>query len=165
MKIDVLPVGSLQENCYIITIADNSIIIDPGDEAQRIIDACKDKNVKEILITHHHFDHVGALRELENYFDIKENTKTNIFNYEVIKTPGHTSDSVTYYFPNEKVMFCGDFIFFHTIGRTDLPTGSMDEMLNSLKLISKYPDDVVVFPGHGPKTTLSIEKDNFKYYF
>ncbi len=60
MKIDTLVVGSLQENCYVVTIGNNSFIVDPGDEAERIISACKDKNVKEILVTHHHFDHVGA---------------------------------------------------------------------------------------------------------
>ena len=60
MKIDILVVGSLQENCYVVTIGDNSFIVDPGDEAERIINACKDKNIKEILVTHHHFDHVGA---------------------------------------------------------------------------------------------------------
>ena len=45
MKIDILVVGSLQENCYIVTIGDNSFIVDPGDEAERIINACKDKNI------------------------------------------------------------------------------------------------------------------------
>ena len=164
MKIETLVVGMLQENCYIVTINDYSIIIDPGDETQRIIDACKDKNVKEILITHHHFDHIGALKELEEYFGIKENNCTNLFDYEIIKTPGHTSDSVTYYFLSENVMFTGDFNFFHTIGRCDLPTGNIKEMSNSLMLISKYPDNICIYPGHGPKTNLGIEKNNFKYY-
>ena len=164
MKIETLVVGTLQENCYIVTIGDNSIIIDPGDDADRIIDACKGKSIKEILVTHHHFDHIGALEKLEKHFGLKENVRSNLFNYEVIKTPGHTLDSVTYYFPDEKVMFTGDFIFFHTIGRTDLPTGSDEDMVNSLNLISKYPDDIEVYPGHGPKTNLGKEKNNFKYY-
>lgn len=164
MKIETLVVGMLQENCYVVTVGDNSFIVDPGDEADRIIDACKGKNIKEILITHHHFDHVGALEKLEQYFCLKENVSSNLFNYEVIKTPGHTLDSVTYYFPNEKVMFTGDFIFFHTIGRTDLPTGSDEDMVKSLELIGNYPNDTMVYPGHGPKTNLGNEKSNFKYY-
>lgn len=164
MKIETLVVGMLQENCYIVTVGDNSFIVDPGDEADRIIDACKGKNIKEILITHHHFDHVGALEKLEQYFGLKENVSSNLFNYEVIKTLGHTIDSVTYYFPDEKVMFTGDFVFFHTIGRTDLPTGSDEDMVKSLELISNYPDDIEVYPGHGPKTNLGKEKSNFKYY-
>lgn len=62
-------------------------------------------------------------------------------------------------------MFTGDFLFYHTIGRCDLPTGSEGDMVKSLELISKYPDDIDVYPGHGPKTNLEKEKQNFKYYF
>lgn len=164
MKIETIVVGMLQENCYIGTVGDYSFIVDPGAEADKIIAACQGKNVKEILITHHHFDHIGALGELEDYFHLKENVNTKTFKYEVIKTPGHTSDSLTYYFPDENVMFTGDFVFYHTCGRTDLPTGSDEEMRNSLKLISEYPSDIDVYPGHGPKTLLGKEKANFKYY-
>ena len=63
------------------------------------------------------------------------------------------------------VMFVGDFIFLNSIGRTDLPTGNDMEMQKSLELISKYPDDIVVYPGHGETTTLGYEKENFKYYY
>lgn len=157
MKIETLVVGSLQTNCYIVTINDKTIIIDPGDEAKRIIDYCQNLDVVEIIITHHHFDHTGALRELEEYFNLKENVKTKYFNYEVIKTPGHTSDSISIYFKEEKVLFSGDFIFKNAIGRTDLPTGSDKEMVESLKLISKYPNDIIVYPGHGSKTILGDE--------
>ena len=85
--------------------------------------------------------------------------------FEIIKTPGHTSDSVSYYFPEDKVLFAGDFLFLNSIGRTDLPTGNDMEMQKSLELISKYPDDIVVYPGHGETTTLGYEKENFKYYY
>lgn len=81
-----------------------------------------------------------------------------------VKTPGHTSDSVSYYFPEDKVLFAGDFLFLNSIGRTDLPTGNDMEMQKSLELISKYPDDIVVYPGHGEVTILGHEKSNFKYY-
>lgn len=165
MNIKTLVVGALQENCYICSIGDNAFIVDPGNEADRIIDACKDKNVVEIIITHYHFDHIGALDELKKYYKIEENVKSGIFNYEVIETAGHTSDSRTIYFKNEKVMFTGDFLFYRSIGRTDLDTGSDLEMIKSLELINKYPDDIVIYPGHGPKSTLGREKINFKYYY
>ena len=80
-------------------------------------------------------------------------------------TPGHTSDSKCFYFKCEKVLFSGDFLFYHTIGRTDLPSGSDIDMIKSLEKISKYPDDLIVYPGHGPKTKLGVEKNNFKYYY
>lgn len=165
MDIKVLVVGTLQENCYVCSIGNNAFIVDPGDEADRIIDSCKGKNVVEIIVTHHHFDHIGALDELKKYFKLEENAKSGIFDYEVIETLGHTSDSRTIYFKNEKVMFTGDFLFYRSIGRTDLDTGSDLEMIKSLELINKYPDDIVIYPGHGPKSTLGREKINFKYYY
>ncbi len=165
MDIKVLVVGALQENCYVCSIGNNAFIVDPGDEADRIIDACMGKNIVEIIVTHHHFDHVGALDEIKKYFKLEENVKSGMFDYEVIDTPGHTSDSRSIYFKNEKVMFTGDFLFYRSIGRTDLDTGSDIDMIKSLEKISKYPDDIVIYPGHGPKTSLGKEKQNFKYYF
>ena len=165
MIIERVIVGSLKENCYIVTKNNKTIIIDPGDEAKKIIAACKDKNVVGVLITHHHFDHFGALKEIEDYFKIKESREIEGFNYEIIPTPGHTSDSVCYYFFNDLVMFVGDFIFLNTIGRTDLPTGNDKEMKKSLDIISKYPNDIVIYPGHGEVTTLGHEKINFKNYY
>ena len=165
MIIDRVIVGPLAENCYIVTKNNKTIIIDPGDEADKIIEATKDKNVVGILITHHHFDHVGALKELEEYFKINESKTISDLGLEVIKTPGHSSDSVCYYFKDDKVMFVGDFIFLNSIGRTDLPTGSDREMLESLEFIKNYPDDIILYPGHGESTTLGYEKNNFKYYY
>ena len=164
MEIERLVVGLLEENCYIVTIKNKTIIIDPGDEAERIIKECQNKNIVGILITHHHEDHIGALKEIEEKFNVKETKKIKDFDYEIIETPGHTSDSLTYYFPQEKVMFTGDFLFKDSIGRYDLPTGSYFDIKDSLKKISNYPDDIIIYPGHGDRTTLGYEKDNFKYY-
>lgn len=158
-------VGYLEENCYIVTCNDKTIIIDPGADANKIISACENLNVVGILITHHHFDHIGALDEIEKHFNVKESMYINGFDFEIIKSPGHTFDSVSYYFKDDKVMFVGDFIFNDSIGRTDLPTGNLNDMLNSLKKISNYPDDIIVYPGHGLSTTLGKEKLNFKKYF
>ena len=100
-----------------------------------------------------------------NHLGLEENTKSGYFDYEVILTPGHTSDSKCFYFKCEKALFSGDFLFYHTIGRTDLPSGSDIDMIKSLEKISKYPDDIIIYPGHGPKSTLGREKNNFKYYY
>lgn len=164
MQIEKLVVGELQANCYIVTKNNKTIIIDPGDEANKIINATKDKNVVGILVTHHHFDHIGALQEIEDYFHLKESLNIDGFNYEIIKTPGHTDDSVCFYFKDDKVLFSGDFIFYKSIGRTDLPTGSIQKMHQSLELISKYPDNIKVYPGHGPSTILGNEKRYFNLY-
>ena len=89
----------------------------------------------------------------------------NDFDYEIIKTPGHSSDSITFYFKKEKIMFVGDFIFENGIGRTDLESGSIIDMKNSLAKISKYDDDIILYPGHGNKTILGKEKIRFNSYF
>lgn len=165
MKIETLRVGYLQANCYIVTKNNKALIIDPGDEANKIINFCQDKNIVGILITHHHPDHIGALKEVESHFNIKESIDVDDFNFEVIKTKGHSSDSVTYYFPEENIMFTGDFIFKGTIGRMDFPTGSIEEMKESLDLISTYPHECKIYPGHGDSTTLEREVKRFNLYF
>lgn len=164
MEIERIIVGPLETNTYIVTKNNKTVIIDPGFEEEKIIKACKNKNVIGILITHHHFDHVTALPKIEEYFQLKESRKIKDFPFEVISTPGHTSDSVSFYFKEDKILFSGDFIFLDSIGRCDLPTGNYAEMQKSLKLISKYPSNTIIYPGHGEATTLEHEKQNFKYY-
>lgn len=165
MKIKTVVVGDLQTNCYLMEKNNEVLVIDPGAEAKKIINEVKDKKVVGCLLTHFHFDHVGSLEEICSYYNIKPNEyKGNNFSYEVIETKGHTGDSVTYYFKDDKIMFCGDFIFYHSIGRTDLG-GNNKDMQESLSKISLYDDDIVLYPGHGPTTTLKEEKKRFRLYF
>ncbi len=162
MEIKSVKVGPLETNCYIVSIKDECIIIDPGDEFEKIINNI-DKKVVGCLITHSHFDHVGALKKILDYYKITlGKINSDKFIYETINTPGHTSDSVTYYFKDEKVMFTGDFIFYRSIGRTDLG-GNDNDMINSLEKIKKFPDDTKIFPGHGTTTILGEEKKYFSY--
>ena len=83
---------------------------------------------------------------------------------KVLHTPGHTRGGICLFFDN--VLFCGDTLFAGSIGRTDLPGGSLSTLLKSVreKLFS-LPDDVVVYPGHGPQTTLGEEKRSNPFLF
>lgn len=164
MEIRKLVLGSLNTNCYILIQNNECIIIDPADNALDIMNICKNKRVVEILVTHHHFDHIGALTELEKYYHIKHNNHNSNFSYEIIKTPGHTSDSVSFYFKKERLLFSGDFIFYHTIGRYNFEDSSIYDMKKSINLIKNYPDNIVIYPGHGIETTLKEEKE-FNPYF
>lgn len=166
MVVKTIPVGELYTNCYVISKDKHALIIDPGDEASKIESYIKEQGyiVDNILITHHHFDHIGALNELKELYDVqvidyfsKEKEHTGLFNYEIINNPGHTYDSITFYFKEEKTMFVGDFIFNNGIGRTDLPTGSSKEMEESLNMINNYPKDTIIYPGHGPSSILGDE--------
>ncbi len=157
MNIKRVVVGPLEENCYIVEKDNKCIIIDPGDEADKIISNITYK-VVGILITHYHFDHIGALDELKEKYNLQENNyDIDGFNFEVIETPGHTSDSKTYYFKDDNIMFVGDFLFKDGIGRMDLPTGSVYEMKKSLDKIFTYPSNTFIYPGHGEISTLGEE--------
>lgn len=167
MKIDKIIVGELETNCYILSIDKECLVIDPGDEYNKIKEVIGNKKILGVIITHHHFDHIGAL----NYFNKNlvldknnlEEREYNIgnFNFEVIYTKGHKEDSITIYFRKDKIMFTGDFIFKNAIGRTDLPGGDMADMLNSLNKIKKYDKNIIIYPGHGESTSLGKEIINY----
>lgn len=173
MKVDIVKVGSLMCNCYILDIDNFVLVIDPGDEYEKIKNKLDNKKVLGVLITHHHFDHVGALDKiLEDYkvkvYDInnllEQDYEIGPFKFQVIYTKGHSNDSLTYYFKEDKCMFVGDFIFLDSVGRVDLEGGSKVEMKNSLDKIKKYDDNTIVYPGHGLSTTLGYEKKNNLYF-
>ena len=167
MKIKTIKVGYLETNCYILIKGNNALIIDTGDEYSKIKKKIENLNVQAILLTHHHFDHIGALKFFNNIKIIDYNTEENKigdFKFEIIKTPGHTSDSITYYFKEEKIMFVGDFVFEGSIGRTDLDTGNYKEMKKSIEKLKTYPTDTKLYPGHGNNTTLEKEIKNNPFF-
>jgi hydroxyacylglutathione hydrolase len=89
-----------------------------------------------------------------------EKLQTGSLKANVLHTPGHTEGSVCLYFPAEKLLIAGDTLFARSIGRTDLPGGSFEKIMRSLHdRILTLPDDTVVIPGHGPRTTIGEEKE------
>ena len=172
MEIKKIITGSLEENCYILINDNNALVVDPGDNIEKIIDKLKGLNLIGILITHYHFDHVGALNDLLEYKNVpiydykseKKEHKIENFVFDIIETKGHKEDSVTFYFKNEQIMFTGDFIFKGTIGRTDLIGGNMNQMMESIKKIKNYDENIILYPGHGDSTTLKEEIQN-NYFF
>lgn len=166
MEINSVVVGPLDTNCYILNNNGKVIIIDPGDEKDKIINEANGE-VVGIIITHHHFDHIGAMEEIKNYYkvnvydysNLKENNKIDDFEFKMIRTPGHTDDSITIYFEKEKIMFVGDFIFYGSIGRTDLG-GNISDMKKSIESILLYDDDIKLYPGHFIPTKIGIERNN-----
>ena len=86
--------------------------------------------------------------------------KTGEISSNVIHTPGHTEGSICVYFPAEKKLIAGDTLFAGSIGRTDLPGGSMEKIMRSLhNHVLALPDDTEVIPGHGPVTTIGEERE------
>lgn len=161
MKIDRIIVGPLETNCYILSNNNECLVIDPGDEYHKIKKVIGNKKVLGVIVTHYHFDHIGALCNFDKslVYD-KSNLKEKEYNigsfkFEVIYTPGHKEDSITIYFEKDKIMFTGDFIFKNSFGRTDLDGGSRMDMINSLKKIKRYEKDIIIYPGHGETTFLN----------
>lgn len=196
-----IPLGLLQTNCYVLyNQQKDCIIIDPGSEGDKLITylAKEELQPKAILLTHAHFDHIGAVEEIRKAFKIpvyvhekeaswltdpslngsqlflngrsiiaspadkllKVEGKLTIdeFTFEIFETPGHSPGSVSFYVKDINTVFAGDTLFQGSIGRTDLPGGSHEQLLNSIeeKLLT-LPTETKVLPGHGPTTTIEKE--------
>jgi hydroxyacylglutathione hydrolase len=200
LLLETYTVGSLQENCTLLHDGKEAILIDPGDEAQRLLQSLKTKNLtlQAIWLTHAHFDHIGAVAEIQETlgdipvflhpndnvlfenahlaaerWDIpfrQPKTKTlelkdnGILEFAGAKvhclfTPGHAPGHIAFYVASEGFVIAGDALFRGSIGRTDLPMGNHQQLLDSIRSkLFTLPDETVVYPGHGPTTTISFEK-------
>lgn len=83
------------------------------------------------------------------------------FDFQVLATPGHSLGGVCYFDEKSNNLFCGDTLFYGSIGRTDFPGCSFETLMSSIKeKILTLPDSIVCYPGHGPKTTVGAERSN-----
>ena len=200
MIIKQLSVGMVQANCYIVGCekTKEGVVIDPGDEAERILAEIEatELTIKYILNTHAHFDHIlanGPLVEATGaplalhpldlpllrqsggagFFGLDlpsgpdpdtelaegDTIAFGTHTLEVFFTPGHSPGHVSFYEANEGVIFDGDVLFAGGIGRTDLPGGSHETLMNSInEKLMVLPDETVVCSGHGPITTIGQER-------
>ena len=188
LNIHTMPLGLYQTNTYIVSRegSNKCIVIDPGYEADTILNrtALLGLQVEAILLTHAHFDHLGAVRgivadtDCRVFVEEKELTLpptmtdgpifyTDLYPAEgvicmadldikVIRTPGHTPGSVCLLIAD--AMFSGDTLFAGSMGRCDFPGSSIFDMRKSLKKLYNLAGDYRVFPGHAEATTLEYER-------
>ena len=193
INFETLPLGAYQTNCYIVwgEGSDDCIVIDPGYEAGRVLTETETlgKNIAAILLTHGHFDHVGAVRDIvadtdcavyihENELSLPESFTAGPLYYtntygegdvlklagltiRVLHTPGHTPGCVC--LQTEDVIFSGDTLFQNSIGRTDFPGSSFAQMQKSLGRLTALEGNYRILSGHGPETTLEEERVNNPY--
>ena len=193
MQYDVLPLGAYQTNCYLCWDEQTMgcAIIDPGYSPDVILRAVEARKLqpKMILLTHGHFDHVGAVKELaaetgcrvylnekdlamppmmtagplfytDTYAEGDQLTLAEI-PVTVLETPGHTPGSVCLVM--EQHLFSGDTLFAGSCGRTDLPGGNARAMKESLARLAALKENYQVHPGHGHGSTLDWEKKTNPY--
>lgn len=200
MNIISLVTGVIRENCYLVYNEKELLIVDPGADAGNIKAAITETGATPIaiLLTHTHYDHIGAVDELrdayhipvyvspleaawlgdpqmnlsglprhddmpdvivrpaDELFELRE-YQLGEFTFTVVPTPGHSIGSVSFVFPD--FVISGDALFSGSVGRTDLPTGNLEQLLNGIRnQLFVLPDEFPVYPGHGPATTILKEK-------
>lgn len=200
MIIEKLSSGVYGANCYIIASEStkDGIIIDPADNTKGLMELIEKKNlnIRYIILTHGHGDHIGGIRELKESTnseilihkedkEMLENKDLNLSSQmpmvmveikpdrvledgeiidfgdikaEIIHTPGHTKGCISIKIDNN--IFTGDTLFKGSIGRTDLYGGSYDNIIASIKdKLMTYDDEIKVYPGHGPMSTIGYERN------
>jgi len=194
-------VGPLACNCTLLADEESheAVVIDPGAEVARIHRRLVDLGLelKQILVTHAHIDHVGGALKLKRLTGapifLNENdlpqlsimeaqaawvgvdtpetappdenltegmiVGLNRYPATVIHTPGHTQGSVCLHFAPNHLLIAGDTLFAGSIGRTDLPGGNFDQIIESIHArLLDLPNETEVLPGHGPPTTIGEER-------
>ena len=205
MIIERLVVGMLQCNCYLVGCDDTKggIVIDPGGDAPAVLDRIEQLglNIKYILNTHGHIDHIAANRPVKEatgaqiaihrddaqwlitdqgdyarmlgvlspgppadvLLDEGDQVEFGNESLQVIHTPGHSLGGIS--LVGDGLVFCGDTLFAMGVGRVDLPGGSWETLMHSIKTrLFSMPDDTTVYTGHGSPTTVGREKGFNPWY-
>ncbi len=189
MKITVKELGIYFVNCYLIheETAKSCVAIDPGGHPEKVLKFLEENGLmlEAILLTHGHFDHVGAVKDLAektgckvylhaddlslpenftagplyytNHYDEGDVLELAGLSIRVWHTPGHTGGSVCLFV--DDVIFSGDTLFCHSCGRTDLPGGDPDAIMKSLARLKALEGNYRVLPGHNRATTLAVERE------
>lgn len=187
MFIKMWPVGMLLTNCYVVGQVETreAMVIDPGTdretEAKKILKEIESNGfkIKYIVNTHGHPDHTGGNKIFREATDAPiliheydapmlkgpfadrmlhdgDSVQVEGIVLRVLHTPGHSPGSIT--LVGNDVVFTGDTLFTGSIGRYDLPGGSLKEIKKSLKKLMILPDHMKVYPGHGPTSTIGEER-------
>ena len=164
--INIKPLKAYSDNyIWLLETNEGVSVVDPG-EAKPILDYLDKNNkiLKDILITHHHFDHTAGVPELENIisgsiygpknsYDLinEEVSEGDSFDslgirFEIIEVPGHTLDHIAFFNKENNILFCGDTLFAGGCGRVF--EGTFNQMFNSLNKLKKLPDSTQVYCGH-----------------
>ncbi len=204
LEIKRLVLGPFEVNCYLVTdtLSGEAMIIDPAARSEDLVTQLEDKQLKYIINTHGHFDHIGGNAYLKTQFpqvplvvhsldaallsDPANNLSTYFIepvvsvpadliiegegygitlgthSFTTLLLPGHTPGGIGIYSAGDKMLFSGDFIFPHSVGRTDMPGGDLEDLKKSVLRIVDFADDLMVYPGHEDPFPLSDFKSHYQ---
>ncbi|HYI79042.1 MAG TPA: MBL fold metallo-hydrolase [Chryseolinea sp.] len=115
-------------------------------------------NAQKILAAHYGFNLYQPAAP-DNYLNEGDSIEFGTQKFSVLFVPGHSPGHIAFYSEKEKVVLAGDVLFLNSVGRTDLPGGNHNTLIDSIhKKLFTLPDDVTVYPGHGNETTIGVEK-------
>ena len=186
LKLWTLTVGEYGTNCYLLTCPDTgrALLLDPGGDGQEILRLCRGWEVNRILLTHGHFDHTQALEEvrealeapvavhpddadqfqIEADFHLMDGMRLGIGRryVQVVHIPGHTPGSVALRFGRRAIV--GDAIFPGGPGHTASPEALQTALLSLQRTVFNWPDDTLLYPGHGGHTSVGTERRTFQEF-
>ena len=168
-----------EANAFVVACAQSreALLVDVGDLDAHIVDFIREQQLRltTIFITHDHYDHIRGVREAVEQFDVEvlsqkggfggrkartvahgDSVRIGALEGAVLETPGHTPDSISLTFPG--LVFTGDALFSGSIGGVTSPQQGEQEVRYIRKHIFTLPDDYEIHPGHGPSSTVAIER-------
>jgi glyoxylase-like metal-dependent hydrolase (beta-lactamase superfamily II) len=185
-EIHKVVVGPMDNNVYVLRCKQtgDAVLLDAANEHDRLLDLSKALNVREVLETHGHWDHIQAVPEMrdagysvhvtaadsgmlpsyDQLLDDDSVIEVGRLRLKTMLTPGHTPGSMCFLVEGSPILFSGDTLFPGGPGNTSFPGGDFPTIIRSIedRIFSKLPADTIVLPGHGDRTTIGEESPHLQ---
>ena len=187
VEVHKVVVGPVDNNVFVVRCraSGESVMIDAANEHELLLDLCRRLDVRRVLETHGHWDHIGAVTEVREagyevgvtaadapmlsdvgydvLLDDAEVIEVGRLRLHAIHNPGHTPGSISFHVEGTPLLFTGDTLFPGGPGATKYPGGDFEAIIHSIdtKLFT-FPDDTIVLPGHGLDTTIGTERPHLQ---
>jgi glyoxylase-like metal-dependent hydrolase (beta-lactamase superfamily II) len=187
VEVHKVVVGSFDNNVFVIQCraTGESVLIDAANEHELLLELCQRLNVRRVLETHGHHDHIGAVAQIRNagyevgvtaldapmlkdvgydvFLDDAEVIEVGELRISAIHSPGHTPGSISFHVEGTPLLFSGDTLFPGGPGATKFEGGDFATIIDSIdNRLFTFPADTIVLPGHGDDTTIGTERPHLQ---